>query len=61
MMRATHYRVEAEARNGTTTTAADTFLNTQVLSVELGRNNNSMTLDTRTLGSVDFSNVRRIG
>jgi flagellar basal-body rod modification protein FlgD len=55
------YRVEAEARDGTTTTAADTYLNTQVLSVELGGDKNSMTLDTRTLGSVDFSNVRRIG
>jgi len=55
------YHIEAEARSGTTTAAADTYLNTQVLSVELGRDNNSMTLDTRTLGSVDFSNVKRIG
>lgn len=55
------YRVEAEARSGTSTVAAETYLNTQVLSVELGRNNSGMTLDTRTLGSVDFSNVRRIG
>lgn len=54
------YRIEAETRNGTTTRAADTYLNTQVLSVELGRNNNSMTLETRSLGSVDFSTVRRI-
>ena len=60
MMPSGVYRFEAETRNGATTTAAETFLSTQVLSVELGRNNNSMTLETRSMGSVDFSTVRRI-
>jgi flagellar basal-body rod modification protein FlgD len=60
MMPSGVYRFEAETRNGGTTRAADTYLNTQVLSVELGRNDNSMTLETRSMGSVDFSTVRRI-
>ncbi len=55
------YRVEAEMRNGTSTSAVSTFINTTVQSVELGRNNGSMTLETDSLGSVDFSTVRRIG
>ena len=60
MMPSGVYRFEAETSNGTTTRAADTYLNTQVLSVELGRTDGSMTLETSSLGSVDFSTVKRI-
>ena len=60
MMPSGVYRFEAETKSGTTTRAATTYLNTEVLSVELGRTDGSMTLETNSMGSVDFSTVKRI-
>ncbi len=55
------YEFRATARSGSRTEALDTFLNTRVESVSVGRDGGGLSLAVQGLGEIDFSDVRRIG
>jgi flagellar basal-body rod modification protein FlgD len=59
-MPAGRYRIAAEAKGLDSSTSLETFVNADVESVTLNRQNQGLTLNLRDMGSVGFSQVREI-
>ena len=55
-----HYTIAATAKVGTATESAGVLLNTRVDSVTIDAQSNGLILNTRTVGAVPISDVRRV-